>query len=137
MDRIDEMLWYLRRALPEVTWDRDAVSEYAPDNVGAVEFAGTHAFYADGQMIAQAAMIDVWLVVTSSAAGAYMDRVQAVLQRLSENDDFAWSLPERKYSANIDQVIWRWRCESDGLEISPERQYAIQEAEFRDGQNQL
>lgn len=137
MDRIDEMLFWLRRALPEVTWDRDAVSEDAPDNVGAVEFAGTRGYYADGRMIEQVCVIDVWLVVSSSAAEAYLDPVQAVLGRLSENDDLAWSLPERKYSANIDQVIWRWQCESDGLEISPERQFAIQEATIGDGTNQL
>ena len=137
MDRIDEMLYWLRRALPEVTWDRDAVSEDAPDNVGAVEFTGTRGYYADGRMIEQVFVIDVWLVVSSSAAEAYLDPVQAVLGRLSENDDLAWSLPERKYSANIDQVIWRWQCECDGLEISPERQFAIQEAKIRDGQDQL
>lgn len=136
MDRIDEMLWYLRRELPEVTWDRDAVSEDAPDNVGAVEFAGTRAMWADDAMIEQTAVIDVWLLVRGSGT-EYLERVQKVLRKLAEYDDLVWFLPERRYSANVDQVIWRWRCESDGLEISPERAYVIQEAEFRNGQNQL
>ena len=136
MDRIDEMLFWLRRALPEVTWDRDAVSEDAPDNVGAVEFTGTRSMWADDRMIDQRYVISVWLMVSSSSTD-YLGRVQEVLDALAEYDDFSWHLPERRYAAGVDQVIWRWECESDGMDIPPEREYALREAVIRDGTNQL
>lgn len=136
MDRIDEMLERLREALPEITWDRDAMSEDADLNCGAVEMTPARELYADGRMIAQTHGIDVWLCVSDSSS-AWRGRVQAVLQEMAGYDDFTWAFSERRYAPNIDQVVWRWRCESLGLEVSPERLYDLNERRLRRGEDLL
>lgn len=117
MDRIDELLEKLEAALPEVTWDRDAVSEDAGVNTGAVELSGARSFHADDRTLEQILRIDVWLCVKDSGAD-YLDTVQTVLAGMADKYDggFAWSFTGRGYSPNIDNVVWQWRCESDGLD---------------------
>lgn len=117
-DRIDELLRRLETALPDVSWDRDAVSEDAGENTGAVELGGAvRTFWADGEMIGQALRIDIWLCVRDSGPD-YLDAVQTVLTGMADKYDgeFTWAFAGRGYSPNIDNVVWQWRCESDGLE---------------------
>lgn len=120
MDRIGEMLEKLEQALPEVAWDRDAVSEDAAVNTGAVELGpAVRTIWADGKMIGQVLRIDVWLCVRDSGP-EYLEIVQAVLEEMAEKYDgeFGWAFAGRGYSPNIDDVVWQWRCESDGLSVS-------------------
>ena len=127
------MLERLRTALPEITWDRDAVSEDAGVNCGAVELTGSRQLYADGKVIDQIHRIDVWICVNDSGTD-WQGRIQAVLESMDENDDFAWGRPERRYAANIDQVIWRWRCESLGLEPGTKRRHRPRKRRPSDGE---
>ena len=112
MDRIDQMLDTLREALPEITWDRDAVSEDAQGDTGCVEMTGSRGFYCDGKLVAMAVQLDVWICCQGSGT-EILAAVNAVMNGWADEGAFAWSMPERRYAYNIDQVIWRWHCEAD------------------------
>ena len=74
----------------------------------------------------------MWICVNDSGTD-WQGRIQAVLESMDENDDFAWGRPERRYAANIDQVIWRWRCESLGLEAAQQRRSTTRKKAARSG----
>ena len=118
-DRIDRMLDALREALPEITWDRDAVSEDAELETGAVELTDSQNRYADGKRISEICRIDIWVCVNGSGT-AVKSAVEDVLEELGKADDFAWSRPQRNYAYDLDQVVWRWRCECIGLKEIPD-----------------
>ena len=118
-DRIDRMLDALREALPEITWDRDAVSEDAELETGAVELTDSQNRYADGKRISEICRIDIWVCVNGSGT-AVKSAVEDVLDELGKADDFTWSRPQRNYAYDLDQVVWRWRCECIGLKEDPD-----------------
>ena len=111
-DKIDRMLDTLREALPEITWDRDAVSEDAETDTGSLELTGSRGFYSDGRLVAMAVKLDVWVKCQSSGTGV-LEKMADVLQQWADEDAFCWSFPERGYVYEVDAVVWRWHCEAD------------------------
>lgn len=110
MDRIEELIRRLETALPDYTWDRDALDMERGDKYGAVELSGIAAtLWADDQPVERAWTIQIWMAMEGSGLES-VETVEAVLEAFdSEVAPIVWDMPQRGYYQDIGKLLWNWR----------------------------
>lgn len=109
MDKIDQMIACLHGHAPEIPFDRDALAEDRPgDRWGAVELRGAAgAVWADGRLIDQGFLVELWLCV-DDLDSEWLEDIQEALAEYGETEDIGYGLAERVYLPDIDRTLWRW-----------------------------
>lgn len=109
MDKIDQMIACLHEHAPEIPFDRDALAEDRPgDRWGAVELRGAAgAVWADGRLIDQGFLVELWLCV-DDLDSEWLEDIQEALAEYGETEDIGYGLAERVYLPDIDRTLWRW-----------------------------
>lgn len=106
-DAIDLLIEQLNAATGGyLTFERDVLDTDRPEDWGAVELTGTRDEYADGQIIDQALLLDVWAGV-SDRGSDWLRLIEDVLRRCCA----FYRLHERAYLHDLHKVIWRWKVE--------------------------
>lgn len=107
-DLIDLLIDALNDGVPGITFDRDVLDTNRPDDWAAVELTGSEDEWADGRMVDQVLLCDIW-VCLSDRGSAILDDVQTVLRQFNEDHMISWSFPQRNYLYDLDKVIWKWQ----------------------------
>ena len=118
-DRIDDLIDALNDGVDGITFDRDVLDTNRPDDWGAVELTGDDdADWADGTMIDQTVIADIWICV--SDRGSWPKRsVQRVLKEFCPEIVAGWRFVNRAYLYDLDKVMWHWTVSIDGP-LAPE-----------------
>jgi hypothetical protein len=113
-DRIDDLIDALNDGVDGITFDRDVLDTNRPDDWGAVELTGDDdADWADGTMIDQTVIADIWICV--SDRGSWPKRsVQRVLKEFCPEIVAGWRFVNRAYLYDLDKVMWHWTVSIDG-----------------------
>ena len=95
-------------------FERDVLDTDRPEDWGAVELTGDDdADWADGTMIDQAVIADIWICV--SDRGSWPKRsVQRVLKEFCPEIVAGWRFVNRAYLYDLDKVMWHWTVSIDG-----------------------
>ena len=116
-DAIDDLIAALNDAVGDlVTFERDVLDVERPEDWGAVELVDTVNEYADGRIIDQMYIVDIWASV-SDRSSQWLREIESVLA--SFGDKLRYSLTERAYLHDLKKVMWRWRGELWSLAAEP------------------
>lgn len=108
-DAIDDLIAALNDAVGDlVTFERDVLDVERPEDWGAVELVDTVNEYADGKIIDQMYIVDIWASV-SDRSSQWLREIEQVLAGFG--DKLRYSLAERAYLHDLKKVMWRWRGE--------------------------
>ena len=108
-DAIDDLIAALNDAVGDVvTFERDVLDVERPEDWGAVELVDVVNEYADGKIIDQMYIVDIWASV-SDRSSQWLREIESVLA--SFGDKLRYSLTERAYLHDLKKVMWRWRGE--------------------------
>lgn len=108
-DLIDGLIDELNDGVDGVTFDRDVLDTNRPEDWAAVELSGESSTeWADGRMIDQTLILDIWVCVSDRGSGILED-VQLVLHDFGQRNEAGWELVSRNYLYDLDKVMWRWR----------------------------
>lgn len=109
MDSVDELIEALNAAMGgELTFERDVLDIDRPEDWGAVEMTGVRNEWADGKIIDQCVLIDIWAGV-SDRGSEWLSRIEAVLSGFG--DRLSYRLHERAWLHDVRKVCWRWKGE--------------------------
>ena len=116
-DAIDDLIAALNEAVGDVlTFERDVLDVERPEDWGAVELVDVVNEYADGKIIDQMYIVDIWASV-SDRSSQWLREIESVLA--SFGDQLRYSLTERAYLHDLKKVMWRWRGELWTLAAAP------------------
>ena len=116
-DAIDDLIAALNGAVGDVlTFERDVLDVERPEDWGAVELVDTVNEYADGRIIDQMNIVDIWASV-GDRSSQWLREIESVLA--SFGDKLRYSLTERAYLHDLKKVLWRWRGELWSLAAEP------------------
>ena len=108
--------------MTDVTFERDVLETNRPEDWAAVELTGQdEAEWADGGLIDQSLIIDIWVCVSDRGSGIKR-KVQTVLQAFCAAWQTGWRLVSRNYIYDLDKVIWRWQVSIEGPLTYPEEE---------------
>ena len=107
-DLVDALIDDLNDGVTDVTFERDVLETNRPEDWAAVELTGQdEAEWADGALIDQSLIIDIWVCVSDRGSGIKR-KVQDVLKAFCAAWQTGWRLVSRNYIYDLDKVIWRW-----------------------------
>ena len=107
-DLVDALIDDLNDGVTDVTFERDVLETNRPEDWAAVELTGQdEAEWADGALIDQSLVIDIWVCVSDRGSGIKR-KVQTVLQAFCATWQTGWKMVSRNYIYDLDKVIWRW-----------------------------
>ena len=108
-DAIDGLIAALNAVtVPEgLAFERDVLDVDRPEDWGAVEMTGVENEYADGEIIDQVYLLDIWAAV-SDRSSEWLQRIEAVLAGCG--DKLQYRLHERAYLHDLHKVLWRWKA---------------------------
>ena len=116
-DAIDDLIAALNDAVGDVlTFERDVLDVERPEDWGAVELVDTVNEYADGRIIDQMYIVDIWASV-GDRSSQWLREIESVLAGFG--DKLRYSLTERAYLHDLKKVLWRWRGELWSLAAEP------------------
>lgn len=112
-DAIDALISALNAATGgSLTFERDVLDTDRPEDWGAVEMTGTENEWADGRIIDQALLVDIWAAV-SDRGSDWLRVIEGVLK----SSCLHYRLNDRAYLHDVHKVLWRWKA-SIGLPAS-------------------
>ena len=121
-DLVDALIDDLNDGVTDVTFERDVLETNRPEDWGAVELTGQdEAEWADGILIDQSLVIDIWACVSDRGSGIKR-KVQTVLQAFCATWQTGWKMVSRNYIYDLDKVIWRWQVSIEGPLTYPEEE---------------
>ncbi len=116
-DAIDDLIAALNAAMGDaLTFERDVLDVDRREDWGAVELTNVINEYADGRIIDQVYLIDIWAGVSDRESG-WLQRIEAVLA--GYGDRLSYTLHERAYLHDLKKVLWRWKGELWSLAGEP------------------
>lgn len=119
-DLIDALIDALNDGVPDVTFDRDVLDTNRPEDWAAVELTGQDdAEWADGHLIDQSLVADIWVCVSDRGSGVKR-QVQNVLGAFCDRWRIGWKLVSRNWLYDLEKVMWRWQVSIDGPLAYPE-----------------
>ena len=129
-DAIDDLIAALNGAVGDVlTFERDVLDVERPEDWGAVELVDTVNEYADGRIIDQMYIVDIWASV-GDRSSQWLREIESVLAGFG--DKLRYSLTERAYLHDLKKVLWRWRGELWSLAAEPVPEEEPDELPFTD-----
>ena len=121
-DAIDTLIADLNAATGgALTFERDVLDTDRPEDWGAVELTGTENEYADGKIIDQVLLLDIWASV-SDRGSDWLRKIEGVLG--SYGDLLRYKLTERAYLHDLNKVLWRWKAEMWAAPADPDEREA-------------
>lgn len=119
-DLIDTLIDALNDGVEDVTFERDVLDTNRPEDWAAVELTGDDGDeWADGHLIDQSLMIDVWVCVSDRGSGVKR-QVQTVLNGFCDEMHIGWKLVSRNWLYDLNKVMWRWQVSIDGPLAKPQ-----------------
>lgn len=107
-DAIDDLIAKLNAAMgDELTFERDVLDVDRPEDWGAVEMIDAENEWADGRIIDQCILLDIWACVGDRGSD-WLRRIEAVLG--SCGGSLSYHLHERAYLHDLKKVLWRWKA---------------------------
>ena len=121
-DLVDALIDDLNDGVTDVTFERDVLETNRPEDWAAVELTGQdEAEWADGILIDQSLVIDIWVCVSDRGSGIKR-KVQTVLKAFCAAWQTGWRMVSRNYIYDLDKVIWRWQVSIEGPLTYPEEE---------------
>lgn len=121
-DAIDTLIADLNAATGgALTFERDVLDTDRPEDWGAVELTGTENEYADGKIIDQVLLLDIWASV-SDRGSDWLRVIEGVLG--GYGDLLRYRLTERAYLHDLNKVLWRWKAELWAAPADPDEREA-------------
>ncbi len=121
-DAIDTLIADLNAATGgTLTFERDVLDTDRPEDWGAVELIDTENEYADGRIIDQVLILDIWASVSDRGS----DWLRVIEGVLGSYGDLLWyKLTERAYLHDLNKVLWRWKAKLWAAPADPDEREA-------------
>ena len=117
-DAIDHLIALLNQEMgDDLTFERDVLDVDRPEDWGAVELTNVVNEYADGHIVDQVYIVDIWAGVSDRESG-WLERIEGVLK--SYGGHLGYWLKERAYLHDLQKVMWHWECQLWSLEAPEE-----------------